>query len=64
MIEPRIGLRFVHRRILDENNRPAVYEVTAIQQGVIYIRMDGERKAKEWVTLDRWNVVCGEVLER
>lgn len=51
---PKIGLRFLHRHYLNADNSPMRFTVTAVRQGVVYYRADGESKAKEFCTLDRW----------
>lgn len=58
MISPTIGARFLHARILDDQNKPAACTISAIRQGVIYYKVGDERKAKEYVTLDRWPAIC------
>ena len=56
---PRIGLRFLHARILDgPTNQPALCTVSAIRQGVVYYRVGDERKASEYVPLEGWPTVC------
>lgn len=56
---PRVGLRFLHKYWTDNQGQPLVYEVTAIRRGSAYIRLLGENKAKESVSLDRWPQVFG-----
>jgi hypothetical protein len=56
--QPKVGSRFLHSRILDAGNKPALCTVSAVRQGVVYYRVGDERKAKEYVTLDRWPVIC------
>lgn len=59
---PKVGMRFVHARILDENNQPAPCSVSAVREGVVYYKVGDERKAKEYVTLERWPRICARVL--
>lgn len=54
MIFPKIGMRFVHARWLDEHNRPAACTVSAIRQGVVYYKVGDERKARQCVEIERW----------
>lgn len=56
---PQVGLKFLHRRILGTDNKPAEYVVTAIRQGVVYYKQPSERKAKEYCDLARWPAVFG-----
>lgn len=35
---PKYGLRFLHRRVLDEHGRPQLYEVTRVALGTVYYR--------------------------
>jgi hypothetical protein len=58
VISPTLGAKFLHARILDENNKPAACTVSAIRQGVIYYKVGDERKAKEYVTFARWPTIC------
>lgn len=60
--DPVRGLRFVHARLLGEDNRPAECVVTAARDGVVYYRRTDERAAKEYCTLTRWPQVCASVL--
>lgn len=62
MSVPSVGVRFAHKYWTDKDGTPIVFEVTAVRNGVAYIRAEGERKAKELVPLARWGRVCGEVL--
>lgn len=58
---PKVGLAFIHTRILDENMQPARCTVSAVRDGVIYYRVGDEKKAKEYVTLDRWAKIARDV---
>jgi hypothetical protein len=59
MMAPQVGQRFLHRRVLDQANKPAVYVVTLIRSGVVYYKQPDERKGKEYCTLERWSAVFG-----
>jgi hypothetical protein len=59
MNTPKLGARFFHKTWRDTNGQPLVYQVTALRDGGAYIRADGEKKAKEFVALDRWAKVFG-----
>ena len=59
---PRIGLRFLHRRVVDSNGKPATYVVTAIRQGVVWYKQPDERKAKECCLYGSWASICLEPL--
>jgi hypothetical protein len=54
---PTVGQRFMHKYWTGPDGKPLAYQVTAIRNGVVYIRADGERKAKETVALERWTKV-------
>lgn len=58
MNTPKPGDRFLHARILDQNNNPAQCYVSAVRQGVVYYRVGDEKKAKEYVTFERWPLIC------
>ena len=60
MMVPVIGARFLHARILDEKNKPAACTISAIRQGVIYYKVGDEKKAKEYVSQERWPLVFKE----
>lgn len=54
MTEVRVGMKFLHKRVLDENNQPAVYVVTKIQGGIIYYKQPAEKKAKQCSYMDEF----------
>jgi hypothetical protein len=57
-MHPKRGLQFLHARILDDAGNLALCIVTAIRDGVVYYKVGDERKAKEYVTLDRWPMIA------
>jgi hypothetical protein len=57
---PKVGMTFLHRYWTDATGAPLLYRVTAIRNGHAYIAADGERKAKESVSLENWQKVFGE----
>lgn len=59
---PKVGARFLHRRVLGADNKPALYIVTAIRRGVVYYKQPDETKARECVPLGEWPKVCAELL--
>lgn len=58
---PYVGMRFRHKRILDNSNprQGADCVVSSIRHGAIYYRVAGETKAKEYTTMDRWSKIYG-----
>jgi hypothetical protein len=37
-MKPKVGLKFLHARVLDEQNRPMAFVVTRIANGSVYYR--------------------------
>jgi hypothetical protein len=51
------GDRFIHARVLTEDYRPAVCTISKIAQGVVYYRVGGEKKARNYFPIEqaaRW----------
>jgi hypothetical protein len=36
--------------------------VSAVREGVVYYKVGDERKAKEYVTLERWPRICAKTV--
>lgn len=47
------GDKFIHAKWLDDKNQPLVCEVTRVAQGVVYWKVEGERKARHYFPLER-----------
>lgn len=43
---------FIHQKWLDENYQPCRCVVTAVRQGVVYWKQEGEKKAKMYFSED------------
>lgn len=57
-MQPKAGLVFRHRRVLDENNKPAAYVVTRVAIGTVWYKQPRERKATECCGVDEFDRVC------
>lgn len=56
------GTRFVHAHWMDEHKRPLVCIVTAVRQGWVYWRRDGQVKPEAKFGEDQVSRYVGEVL--
>lgn len=60
----KVGMKFLHRRVLNEKNAPALYVVTKIECGSVYYKQPDEKKAKEWCEpKDFFRNVCLKIVE-
>lgn len=46
------GDKFIHAKWLNENNQPLRCEVTKVAQGVVYWKVEGERRARQFFPLE------------
>lgn len=56
-MNPKPGLKFLHRYWQEQDGTPMIYMVTTVRQGCVYIKAEGEAKAKEVVPLEDWQKV-------
>jgi hypothetical protein len=66
VVKAYVGLRFRHKRIIDNDDptRGAVCTVSSIRRGMIYYVVGDEKRAREYVTPERWDRVCGDLLSK
>ena len=62
MDAPKRGTRFVHTYWTDTNNAPLSAIVTAVRQGLIYYRLEGQSKARQFVAMDEWPKIVKTLL--
>ena len=64
MKQPKLGTTFLHSRWLQPDKKaPLVCVVSAIRLGRIYYKSHGARKAFEHCSMERWPVVCKQILD-
>jgi hypothetical protein len=59
-IKPYIGMKFLHKRVLDGNYLPAKYIVTKIAEGIVYYKQPSERKAMQSCYVGQFDKYAGE----
>ena len=56
------GTKFIHKRWLDDKSQPLVCEVTRVAQGVVYWKVEGERKARQYFPIPDADQYVKEIL--
>jgi hypothetical protein len=58
-MKPTIGLIFAHRRIINEDKTPMLYQVTRISEGVIFFR-PLDKGHSECIEIERFDKIAME----